>query len=78
MSSTKNPQKFLWIKYQGEHDMKVIRFGRFMLDASSNFETLMECRLCGVQQKRMFVSEDELLAMGVSIEEIVERRSQLF
>jgi hypothetical protein len=76
MSCTKNIKRFLFWKYEGGHDFKVIKFGRFIVNArtDSYFVTRFECKHCGVQHVRHFVSESELLRKGVPIETIAKNR----
>lgn len=79
MSCTKNKKRFLFWKFEGEHDFKVIQFGRFMIARNNSyFVTRFECKACGVQHVRNFVSENELLRHGVSIDEIASKRNSLF
>lgn len=77
MSCINNPKHLLFIKYNGDHDDRVIRFGRFMSE-SKYFIVLYQCSLCGRQHKDSFVSEEQLLAKGVSIDEIRKQRNVIF
>ena len=79
MSCTKNIRRFLFWKYEGDHDFKINKFGRFMnARTNSYFVAQFECKRCGVQHTRHFVSENELLRHGVSIETIAENRNNIF
>lgn len=77
MTCTKNPKRFLFLKYSGPHDYKVVKFGRF-IDTSTRFIVRYECRLCGCQHDESFVTEEDLLRLGVSIEEIKKHRTIIF
>lgn len=63
--------------FYGPHKVRVLRFGRFMAE-SRGFVAITECRLCGIQEKRNFLSEDELIELGVSIEQIAGHRNVIF
>jgi hypothetical protein len=73
----KNPKRFLFWKYNGDCEYKVVKFGRFM-HCSSQFVATYECVLCGLQTKKHFVSEGTLLEMGVPIETIIANRDKLY
>lgn len=77
MSCTKNPKRFLFFKWNGEHDDIVVRFGRFII-GSTNFIVLHECKHCKRQRKQNFVSESALLEKGVDIETIISHRDKIF
>lgn len=77
MSCTQNPKSFLFIKYKGAHVMKAIRMGRFMR-GSKDFIVIWECSKCGIQRQCSFVTEEELLNSGVSIDQIVKNRESIF
>lgn len=78
MACTKNPKRFLFWRWNGECDDEIMRFGRFML-SSNHFIILMQCKHCGCQHKRAFVSESELLDIyKIPIEIIKEHRDKLF
>lgn len=77
MSCTKNHKRFLCWKWNGEHEDKIIRFGRFM-KGSNHFIVLFECEHCKRQRKQSFVSESVLLEKGVDIEAIIFHRDKLF
>lgn len=77
MSCIANQKKFLLFKWEGQHKLQIVRFGRFM-EGSKHFIVLIECSLCGIQEKRNFVTEGELLKMGVPIAVIKEHRSTIF
>lgn len=75
----KNPKRFLFWKWLGDCQYKVLRFGKFMkIYHSSLFVVRYECELCGRQYTNSFVSEDTLLEKGVSIEAIIEHRNKEF
>lgn len=79
MSCTKNKKRFLFWEFEGEHDFKATKFGRFNNAINNSyFVTKFECKACGVQHIRNFVSENELLRNGISIEEIASKRNTLF
>jgi hypothetical protein len=79
MRCIENPKKFMGIAWFGGHEWKVLRFGRFMLSASStSFVVERKCQACGVIHVRHFVEEDELIDMGVTIEEIKKNRDKVF
>lgn len=42
------------------------------------FIALFECEYCKRQYKRSFMTESELLEMGVAIEAIIENRDKIF
>lgn len=77
MSCTKNPKRFLFVKYEGPHEMRLIKFGRFMA-CSKDFMGLAECCKCRIQQKLTFVTEEDLLKMGATIEQIAQGRNTIF
>lgn len=77
MSCTKNKKSFLGIKYEGPHCPQVVRIGRFML-ASTTFMARSECKYCGAQQINSFVTECDLLRMGVDIKDIITHRTIIF
>lgn len=69
MSCLKNPQKFLWIKYNGEHNYKPIKVWKFM-DTSSCFIARFRCSLCGCEDERHFLEWEDLLNYGIPNEQI--------
>ena len=77
MRCIQNPKRFLFWKWNGDHEDKIIRFGRFM-SCSNNYIVLYECKHCGRQYKKSFVSEATLLEQGVDIETIKQHRSIIF
>jgi hypothetical protein len=77
MSCTKNPKRFLLWKYNGDHDYKIVRFGRF-IHGSNHYIVLFECKHCGCQYKQNFVSEASLIERGVDIETVIFHRDKLF
>lgn len=79
MSCTKNIKKLLFWKWEGDHDYKINKFGRFMnARTNSYFVAQFECKNCGVQHTRHFVSENELLRNGITIEQIANQRDKVF
>lgn len=76
MSCKKNKKRWLFFTWFGEHDFKLVRFGRF-LRYGSNFVVYKQCRYCRVEVKDYFVNEDDLLDMGVTIEEIEAARDRV-
>jgi hypothetical protein len=75
----KNPKRFLFWKYLGDCQYRIVRFGKFMkISRSSLFVVRYECELCGRQYTDNFVSEDTLLENGVSVETIIENRNKEF
>lgn len=73
MSCKQNKKRFLFLTFYGPHKTRVLSFGRFMAE-SNGFFVVTECKLCGIQKKRHFVTEDELIELGVSIEQIADHR----
>jgi hypothetical protein len=63
----KNKQKFLFIKYHGDHNYKIVKIGKFMY-CSTDYLVWVECRLCGCKSDRSFVKYNELLQAGFSPE----------
>lgn len=45
---------------------------------NSYFVAQFECKNCGVQHTRHFVSENELLRNGITIEQIANQRDKVF
>lgn len=79
MSCTKNIKKFLIWKWEGDHDYKINKFGRFVNGrTNSYFVAQFECKNCGAQHTRHFVSENELLRNGITIEQIANQRDKVF
>ena len=79
MSCINNKKRFLFWEYEGDHDYKINKFGRFMnARTNSYFVAQFECKKCGVQHTRHFVSETELLRHGIPIEQIAEQRDKVF
>lgn len=77
MGCIKNPIRFLWVKFNGPHKERIVRFGRFM-QGNDNFVTLFECVNCGAQRKKSFVTEEELLEYGVPLETIIKNRTVIY
>ncbi len=69
MSCIKNPKKWLWFKYEGDHDYRAIRVWKFM-DCSSEFCAELKCILCGAKTIRYFIEWDELQRIGIPNEQI--------
>ena len=77
MSCTKNPKKFLFFRWNGEHDFvikKVKAFQRY----GDIFEVEKECRQCGCESIRHIVKWDELLEMGLTNEQIRKAQNNFF
>jgi hypothetical protein len=75
MSCIANEKKFLFFKWFGRHDWKVTRIGRFMLAAeSSKFMAAVECKKCGMRETGHFLTEEDLINLGVTRAEIVRGR----
>lgn len=77
MACTKNPKRLLFIKYNGPHDYKIARFGKFIL-GSNSYIVVFECKYCGCQHKENFITETQLAEMGVPIETIKQHRGIIF
>lgn len=69
MSCPKNIKKFLWWKYEGPHDWKVIFLDKFM-ESSSNFQTIDKCAICHAKRTRHFVEEETLIREGITVAEL--------
>jgi hypothetical protein len=79
MACTKNIRKaWIW-SYLGPHDERVTRLGRFMVSAGDDdFMVRWTCKLCGAERVEHFVTEDQLLQLGVPIEQIEAARYTTF
>jgi uncharacterized Zn finger protein len=60
----------------GDHSWKVIRFGTFMF-GSSSFSAEVKCENCGMVEIPI-VYEEDLLRLGVTVDEIKEGRNRRF
>lgn len=76
MACIQNKKKFLWMSWLGDHDWKVVRFGEFMM-GSSSFTAMVECKNCG-KLETPIVEEEDLLKLGVTVEEIKKGRNRRF
>ncbi len=73
MSCIKNPKKFLWISYNGDHDWRIEYISKFMEGVSDDFHTRERCILCGLKKNRQFVEAEELIERGIPIEDLNNR-----
>lgn len=72
MSCTKNPKKFLFVKYNGSHDAVpsyVSRFGSF---SWALYNVSYRCKLCGCSLGNNVVPESDMVAAGFSVEKLHE------
>jgi hypothetical protein len=77
MSCLKNPKRFLFFRYNGEHDLRVTAVRPFQRYGDI-FVVKRECKLCGCELIRHIVKWDELLEMGLTNEQIKKAQSDLF
>lgn len=71
MSCTKNPKKFLGlISYKGWHEWEIIRFHPFMQYVRDNYIVVKRCKNCQAETEDRFLTEMDLLNMGLTIEQI--------
>ncbi len=69
MSCIKNPKKWLWFKYQGDHVNRMLSLSKFM-PTSDCFIIEWECELCGCKENEHFVSWNDLLHIGLTNDQI--------
>ena len=68
MSCTKNLKKFLFINYKGEHNF-IRKNLRVFIPGSKQFIIDSECSLCKLPHTEHFVTWEDMLEMGYTIEQ---------
>ncbi len=71
MGCLKNQKKFLWWKYNGEHQWTPDLVKKFM-DCSDHFIISFECAHCGSREIDNFVTWERALELGLTNEQLRE------
>ncbi len=70
MSCTKNPKKFLWFKYHGNHKYEVSEIKRRGAYSWAQYCVNLQCKLCSCYGGYRVMTESELISAGYDVNKL--------